>query len=675
MYSKLLLNRKKIMFILAIGAGALLCSQSVHAVSLRDATSMTSGVCVSKICQGVDISSNNPNNVINWSSFNIGEGETVQYDQNNYLNLIHDTKASKIDGNIKGGNNVYLINPNGFLFGANSSVNVGNLYVSTRPLDGNDFDDYVNSDGFLNATTNLTGNIINLGTIQANKVVLEGNIVTLQNDANIVATNNAVTINAVNAIEVGKKPDATYIVDAWTHNENITKKFNLISNYDDLKAARNNPNANYMLACDIDALPSKNENEGNGFAYIGTYYGIFNGLNYEIKNLYINKGQASGHAASHVGLFGNLGSSGVVKNLNMVDCEIHGVEDVGAIVGCIINGGKLINCSTDASCKIYDTEFVGGLVGATKGGSIVDCVNNAYVDGWNCVGGIVGIADSGDFLLERSINNGHIYCNDDPELKHYGHDWRYENSHVGGLIGYAGMDDNNLYEIRNCSNNGNVDGTNSVGGLVGTLGNSIVADCSNNGVIAGKKGIGGLVGFLCNSSYDDEMSIKDCMNTGNVNGDSNVGGLIGEYMAGAVVNNICKAIVTGNSSVGNLVGYDTCCSFPESNKYVEPSTQTEFGISINSDNHTDRGITINPGIKIEPLSPTKPSEKLIIPADLSDKQNAINDGLKEADCLKSLFSNDFQNFSKGSSLVGETIQATKDDEETVSSRKKLILKE
>ena len=101
MYSKLLLNKKKIMFILAIGAGALLCSPSVHAVSSSDATSMTSGVCVSDIYQGVDISSNNLNNVINWSSFNIGEGETVQYDQNNYLNLIPTTASRKALTTIK----------------------------------------------------------------------------------------------------------------------------------------------------------------------------------------------------------------------------------------------------------------------------------------------------------------------------------------------------------------------------------------------------------------------------------------------------------------------------------------------------------------------------------------------------------------------------------------------
>ena len=72
-------------------------------------------------------------------------------------------------------------------------------------------------------------------------------------------------------------------------------------------------------------------------------------------------------------------------------------------------------------------------------------------------------------------------------------------------------------------------------------------------------------------------------------------------------------------------------------------------------------------------TPTKPSKKPKQTQPMID--NAIYDGLMAADCLKPLISNDFQNFSKGSSLVGETIQATKDDEETVSSRKKLILKE
>ena len=77
------------------------------------------------------------------------------------------------------------------------------------------------------------------------------------------------TINAVNAIEIGKKADAADLANNWTHNIDIMK-FNLISDYDDLKTARNNPNANYMLACDIDASPSKNENNGKGFNYTGS---------------------------------------------------------------------------------------------------------------------------------------------------------------------------------------------------------------------------------------------------------------------------------------------------------------------------------------------------------------------------------------------------------------------
>ena len=43
-------------------------------------------------------------------------------------------------------------------------------------------------------------------------------------------------------------------------------------------------------------------------------------------------------------------------------------------------------------------------------------------------------------------------------------------------------------------------------------------------------------------------------------------------------------------------------------------------------------------------------------AEISDVANAIYDGLMAADQLKTLISRDFQNFSKGSSLIGETIQ-------------------
>ena len=74
------------------------------------------------------------NNVINWQDYSVKQGELVQYDggakTNNYLNIVTGANTSNINGKIEGGNNVYIVNPNGVIFGKSAEVNVGNLYVS-----------------------------------------------------------------------------------------------------------------------------------------------------------------------------------------------------------------------------------------------------------------------------------------------------------------------------------------------------------------------------------------------------------------------------------------------------------------------------------------------------------------------------------------------------------------
>ncbi len=141
----------------------------------------------------MSITSDKKNNVLNWDSFDVYAGETVKFDNgtvgagaNNYLNLINDIKPSAINGTIKGGNNVYLINPNGVIFGQNSVVNVGNLYASTQSIDrGDSFDAYVRSDGSLIASSPCS-DIVNLSSsIVAEKVCFDGKEVHLMNNDTI----------------------------------------------------------------------------------------------------------------------------------------------------------------------------------------------------------------------------------------------------------------------------------------------------------------------------------------------------------------------------------------------------------------------------------------------------------------------------------------------------------
>jgi len=80
--------------------------------------------------------------VINWSSFNIGTGETIQFVQPNAsaiaVNRIGGAGASQILGTLDANGRIVLINGNGLLFGKSARVNVGALIAtSTDDTDSN----------------------------------------------------------------------------------------------------------------------------------------------------------------------------------------------------------------------------------------------------------------------------------------------------------------------------------------------------------------------------------------------------------------------------------------------------------------------------------------------------------------------------------------------------------
>ena len=76
--------------------------------------------------------------VLNWSSFNVGANGKIVFTQPTSssiaLNRIYQADPSQIFGHLQANGQVFLINLNGFLFGAGSKVNVGGLLVSSLPM-------------------------------------------------------------------------------------------------------------------------------------------------------------------------------------------------------------------------------------------------------------------------------------------------------------------------------------------------------------------------------------------------------------------------------------------------------------------------------------------------------------------------------------------------------------
>ncbi|EON14952.1 filamentous hemagglutinin N-terminal domain-containing protein, partial [Pandoraea sp. SD6-2] len=83
------------------------------------------------------------NVVINWDSFNINAGEAVTFNQPNRaaaaLNNVYSADPTQILGTLKANGRIFIVNPNGVVFGQGASVDVGGLVASTLSINQNDF--------------------------------------------------------------------------------------------------------------------------------------------------------------------------------------------------------------------------------------------------------------------------------------------------------------------------------------------------------------------------------------------------------------------------------------------------------------------------------------------------------------------------------------------------------
>ena len=123
------------------------------------------------------ITQSTPNLSLNWKSFNIAPTETVNFVQPSSnaiaVNRIFDTNGTQILGHLDANGQVWLINPNGILFGQGAQVNVGGLVASTLDL----------KDSTGNVSTfsgKGAGSVVNEGTINGKYVALLGNHVSNQ---------------------------------------------------------------------------------------------------------------------------------------------------------------------------------------------------------------------------------------------------------------------------------------------------------------------------------------------------------------------------------------------------------------------------------------------------------------------------------------------------------------
>ena len=174
------------------------------------------------------------------------------------------------------------------------------------------------------------------------------------------------------------------------------------------------PDAHAKLMNDIDLNPGITFNaDGTYFSPVGVapqewtpigndahqYIGTFDGNGKTISGLYIDSN------ADYQGLFGYVGSGGIVQNLSVSGTVSVSVgEDVGGVVG--QNSGSVENCAFIGSVSGY--WYVGGVVGYNIS-RVTNCYNTGSVTGTDdYVGGVVGENSGSNGSVENCYNIGEV---------------------------------------------------------------------------------------------------------------------------------------------------------------------------------------------------------------------------------------------------------------------------
>ena len=274
------------------------------------------------------------------------------------------------------------------------------------------------------------------------------------------------------------------------------------------------------------------------------FHGSFNGNG---KNIIVSINMPT---TNEVGVFGGIGTSAVIENLNVYG-EVIGQKHTAGIVG--YNIGTIKKCNNYASvtseygyrggiagttdtynggkgivlfCNNYGTIYggpdagsnccIGGIVGH-HGGYISNCLNAGNVSGYATVGGIIGHNTEGGHT-SYSTNIGSV-------ISYALNSNSQESSEVGGI---AGMSDEGY--IGYCINSGLVIGNYKLGGICGTS-YDIIENCINTGVVIcriNNNFAGGIVGsvthfitgniyegIISNCYYDNQMCIYNGFGDGN----------------------------------------------------------------------------------------------------------------------------------------------------------------
>lgn len=360
----------------------------------------------------------------------------------------------------------------------------------------------------------------------------------------------------------------------------------IIKNAEQFRSMTYEITAYYKQANDIDF--------NNETAVVGTdekamFSGVYDGNNFEIKNIKINDN------INYTAIFGYVSGASFV-NMNINNIEVLGQENTGGLIGRAYTKITIDNVSIDGT--ITGTKYTGGLIGQFTiaktdpvYASIINNVNvNANVTGKENTGGLIGRIDTTNTAtITISINDivvsdtsvikgeaasggviGQVYNNGAIETflnnvdsqatvtSNTTNNTTYNN--IGGIIGIMQNVDTGKVYINNSHSSANVTGKENVGGIVGYFYNQSsglqrVYRSYFDGTVTGTGNrVGGIAGYAY-SARNDTNTIRESYSEGSVTGLDNVGNLIGETYNSEVFDSFTTGSVNGRNIVGSLIGH------------------------------------------------------------------------------------------------------------------------
>jgi filamentous hemagglutinin family protein len=273
----------------------------------------------------------------------------------------------------------------------------------------------------------------------------------------------------------------------------------------------------------------------------------------------------SNNVGGLVGEIHGRSSGNAVVTDSFATGAVSGVSNVGGLIG-LTENVVVNNVYATGAITVNDEmkagSGIGGLIGKVDGNSVI---TYSHADGdislssrdTSHIGGLVGRLSSPDGSITHSYATGNIegsagvyssfFFNDGSDKITNIYTSGYAGNQMGGLVGYS------VGNISNSYASGNVQGWDTIGGLVGDAAAGVITDSFASGNVSAVVGVGGIAGYLHHAAIDGVTA------TGDVQGTYYVGGIVGILTVSSTIeNSIADNTISGtggDNGIGAIVGH------------------------------------------------------------------------------------------------------------------------